>query len=77
MVPTTSFDYDLITQNTAWFERQLFDTQLVAEFEFDRLGRNDAAGQEPAKHVGLVLPERACECSGRLGVIWVRPQIRC
>ena len=30
-------EYDLIEQNTAWFERQLIDSQLVAEFDFDRL----------------------------------------
>lgn len=30
-------DYDVITQNTGWYERQLMDSQLVAEFEFDRL----------------------------------------
>ncbi|UVI39262.1 TonB-dependent receptor domain-containing protein [Qipengyuania spongiae] len=29
--------FDFINQNTAWFERQLIDTQLVGEFEFDRL----------------------------------------
>lgn len=29
--------FDFINQQTAWFERQLMDTQLVAEFEFDRL----------------------------------------
>jgi len=28
---------DFSTQQTAWFERQLIDTQLVGEFEFDRL----------------------------------------
>ncbi|MEM6907943.1 MAG: TonB-dependent receptor [Pseudomonadota bacterium] len=28
---------DFSTQRTAWFERQLIDTQLVGEFEFDRL----------------------------------------
>ncbi len=27
----------LVTQNTAWYERQLFDTQLVAEMEFGEL----------------------------------------
>ena len=27
----------LVTQNTAWYERQLFDTQLVAEMEFGDL----------------------------------------
>ena len=29
--------FDFLDQNTAWFERQLIDTQLVGEFEFDRL----------------------------------------
>ncbi len=29
--------FDFINQQTAWFERQLIDTQLVGEFEFDRL----------------------------------------
>ncbi len=29
--------FDFINQQTAWFERQLIDTQLVAEFDFDRL----------------------------------------
>ena len=32
----TGFDFQ--NQQTAWFERQLIDTQLVGEFEFDRLG---------------------------------------
>jgi outer membrane receptor protein involved in Fe transport len=31
----TGFDFQ--TQQTGWFERQLIDTQLVAEFEFDKL----------------------------------------
>ena len=31
----TGFDFQ--NQQTAWFERQLMDTQLVGEFEFDRL----------------------------------------
>lgn len=31
----TGFDFQ--NQQTAWFERQLIDTQLVGEFEFDRL----------------------------------------
>jgi len=30
-------DRNAIRQNTAWYERQLIDTQLVGEFEFDRL----------------------------------------
>ncbi len=30
-------DFDFLQQNTAWFERQLIDSQLVAEMEFDRL----------------------------------------
>ncbi len=29
--------FDFINQQTAWFERQLIDTQLVTELEFDRL----------------------------------------
>ena len=29
--------FDFINQQTAWFERQLIDTQLVGEFDFDRL----------------------------------------
>jgi len=29
--------FDFQTQQTGWFERQLLDSQLVAEFEFDRL----------------------------------------
>ncbi|MCH5376111.1 MAG: TonB-dependent receptor plug domain-containing protein, partial [Planctomycetes bacterium] len=29
---------DFLEQNTAWYERQLIDSQLVAELEFDRLG---------------------------------------
>ena len=29
--------FDFINQQTAWFERQLMDTQVVAELEFDRL----------------------------------------
>ncbi|GMM92471.1 TonB-dependent receptor domain-containing protein [Qipengyuania sp. MTN3-11] len=29
--------FDFIDQNTAWFERQLITSQLVGEFEFDRL----------------------------------------
>lgn len=28
---------DLVTQNTGWYERQLFDTQMVAELEFGDL----------------------------------------
>jgi len=30
-------DYDLVEQNTGWYERQLIDTQLVGEFEFGPL----------------------------------------
>lgn len=30
--------FDFIDQQTAWFERQLMDTQLVAELDFDRFG---------------------------------------
>ncbi|MFB0612692.1 TonB-dependent receptor domain-containing protein [Aurantiacibacter poecillastricola] len=29
--------FDFLEQNTSWFERQLIDSQLVAELEFDRL----------------------------------------
>ncbi|OYX63116.1 MAG: hypothetical protein B7Y88_13300 [Sphingomonadales bacterium 32-64-17] len=29
---------DFLEQNTGWYERQLIDSQLVAELEFDRLG---------------------------------------
>lgn len=29
--------FDFINQQTAWFERQLLDTQVVAELDFDRL----------------------------------------
>ncbi|GGD51920.1 TonB-dependent receptor domain-containing protein [Croceicoccus pelagius] len=29
-------DYDLVEQNTAWYERQLIDSQFVGEFEFGR-----------------------------------------
>ena len=29
---------DFLEQNTAWYERQLIDSQLVAELDFDRLG---------------------------------------
>ncbi|GMN02952.1 TonB-dependent receptor domain-containing protein [Erythrobacter sp. MTPC3] len=29
--------FDFINQQTAWFERQLIDTQLVAELDFDRI----------------------------------------
>ncbi|MFN4114832.1 MAG: TonB-dependent receptor, partial [Sphingomonadaceae bacterium] len=29
--------FDFQTQQTGWFERQLMDTQLVAEFNFDKL----------------------------------------
>lgn len=29
--------FDFINQQTAWFERQLMDTQLVAELDFDRI----------------------------------------
>ncbi|MEP0391915.1 MAG: TonB-dependent receptor [Erythrobacter sp.] len=32
----TGFDFQ--NQQTAWFERQLIDSQLVGEFEFDRFG---------------------------------------
>jgi TonB-dependent receptor len=28
--------FDFITQQTGWFERQLMDSQIVAEFDFDR-----------------------------------------
>ncbi|SKB29920.1 TonB-dependent receptor domain-containing protein [Sphingopyxis flava] len=30
-------DRDIMKQDTAWYERQLINTQLVGEFEFDRL----------------------------------------
>lgn len=30
-------DYDLIRQNTGWYERQLIDSQIVGEFEFGPL----------------------------------------
>src|SRR3546814_19311014 len=30
-------DRDLMKQDTAWYERQLIDTQFVGEFQFDRL----------------------------------------
>ncbi|GGD70145.1 TonB-dependent receptor domain-containing protein [Croceicoccus mobilis] len=30
-------EFDVITQNTAWYERQLIDSQLVGEFEFGPL----------------------------------------
>ncbi len=30
-------DADFLRQNTAWYERQLIDSQLVGEFKFDRL----------------------------------------
>ena len=29
--------FDFLSQNTGWYERQLMDSQLVGEFEFDRL----------------------------------------
>ncbi|AWW75501.1 TonB-dependent receptor [Erythrobacter sp. KY5] len=29
--------FDFVNQQTAWFERQLMDTQLVAELDFDRI----------------------------------------
>ncbi len=35
---------DQLNQRTAWFERQLMDTQLVGEFEFDRLQVDVRAG---------------------------------
>jgi outer membrane receptor protein involved in Fe transport len=38
----TGFDFQ--NQQTAWFERQLIDTQLVAEFDFDTLGVDVRAG---------------------------------
>ena len=37
-------DDDLITQKTAWFERQLFDTQFVGELEFDDISVDLRAG---------------------------------
>jgi TonB-dependent receptor len=36
--------FDFLEQNTAWFERQLIDSQLVAELEFDRLSVDLRAG---------------------------------
>jgi len=36
--------FDFINQQTAWFERQLMDTQLVAEFDFDKLDVDVRAG---------------------------------
>jgi len=30
-------EFDFLEQNTAWYERQLMDSQMVAELEFDRL----------------------------------------
>jgi outer membrane receptor protein involved in Fe transport len=33
-----AFGFDFQEQQTAWFERQLIDTQLVAELNFDRFG---------------------------------------
>src|SRR3546814_14786285 len=30
-------DRDIMQQDTAWYERQLINTQLVAEFDFDRI----------------------------------------
>ncbi len=30
-------DRDILRQDTAWYERQLINTQLVAEFDFDRI----------------------------------------
>lgn len=30
-------DRDILKQDTAWFERQLINTQIVAEFDFDRI----------------------------------------
>ena len=32
-----SGDRDIMTQDTAWYERQLIDTQLTGEFKFDRI----------------------------------------
>jgi len=36
--------FDFINQQTAWFERQLIDTQLVTELDFDRFGIDFRAG---------------------------------
>lgn len=36
--------YDIMQQNTAWYERQLIDTQLVGEFRFDRFSLDLRAG---------------------------------
>ncbi|MGB3470205.1 MAG: TonB-dependent receptor [Erythrobacter sp.] len=36
--------FDFINQQTAWFERQLIDSQLVAEFDFDKLDVDVRAG---------------------------------
>ncbi|MEM9501060.1 MAG: TonB-dependent receptor [Pseudomonadota bacterium] len=36
--------FDFINQQTAWFERQLIDTQLVTELDFDRLDVDLRAG---------------------------------
>jgi outer membrane receptor protein involved in Fe transport len=36
--------FNFIEQQTAWFERQLIDTQLVSEFKFDRLKVDLRAG---------------------------------
>lgn len=36
--------FDFINQQTAWFERQLVDSQLVGEFEFDRISLDVRGG---------------------------------
>ncbi len=36
--------FDFATQNTAWYERQLIDTQLVGEFEFDTISLDVRGG---------------------------------
>ena len=38
LVSSTFSDADELNQDTAWFERQLIDSQLVAELDFGRLG---------------------------------------
>ncbi|MBS7671275.1 TonB-dependent receptor domain-containing protein [Croceicoccus gelatinilyticus] len=37
-------EYDLIEQNTAWYERQLIDSQFVGEFEFGRFSLDVRGG---------------------------------
>jgi len=42
-IPTTN-NFNFLQQDTAWFERQLFDTQVAGDFKFNKLSVNVRGG---------------------------------